>query len=215
MKTPDAVPMFRHFPKIVFAIPERPRNAQQRISFLSLLLPFLLLPPVFCAAQQTPLDLDGNVLNPLTSNAGHSVVLLFVRGDCPISGRYAPTIQRISREHQKDVRFYLVFPDKSETPQDIREYLHDYGYSMAALRDPDHVLVKQARAQITPETAVFDAKGSLVYHGRIDNLFVSFGHARSAPTTHELEEAIQSTLTGRPPSNAEVAGVGCYISDLQ
>jgi hypothetical protein len=210
--------MFSDFPRIVFAMPERPRKAatQQRISFLSLLLlPFLLLAPAFCAAHQSPLDLDGNGLNPLTSNAGHFVVLLFVRGDCPISGRYAPTIQRINREYQKDARFYLVFPDKSETPQDIRKYLHDYGYSIAVLRDPDHMLVKQAHAQITPEAAVFDAKGALIYHGRIDNLYASFGHARSAPTTHELEDAIQAALAGHPPSNPEVSGVGCYISDLQ
>jgi AhpC/TSA family len=218
IETPDAVPMVSHFPKFVLSSCEElvKKATQQRIYFLSLLLlPLLLLAPAFCAAPRTPLDLDGNVLNPLTSNAGQSVVLLFVRGDCPISGRYAPTIQRISHEYQKDARFYLVFPDKSETPQDIRKYLHDYGYLITALRDPDHVLVKQAHAQITPEAAVFDAKGALIYHGRIDNLYVSFGHARSAPTTHELEDAIQSALAGRPPSNVEVAGVGCYISDLQ
>jgi len=211
--------MLSHLAKFVLTRDAPERSAtQQRISSLSLLLllfPLLLsLAPAFCATQQTPLDLDGNVVNPLTK-AGQSVVLVFLGGDCPISGRYAPTIQRISREHEKDVRFYLVFPDRSETAQDIRKYLHDYGYSIAALRDPDHVLVKQAHAQFTPEAAVFDAKGALVYHGRIDNLYASFGHARSAPTTHELEDAIQAALAGRPPSNREVAGVGCYISDLQ
>jgi len=208
--------MLSHLPKFVPTRdgPER-SAAEQRISSLSLLLllPLLLsLAPAFCAAQQTPLDLDGNAVNPLTSNAGQSVVLVFVDGFCPISGRYAPEIQRISREHQKDTRFYLVFPDKSETPLNIRKYLHDYGYSIAAVRDPDHVLVKQSHAQITPEAAVFDAKGALVYHGRIDNLYASFGHTRSAPTSHELEDA---ALAGRPPSKVEVAGVGCYISDLR
>jgi hypothetical protein len=209
--------MVSHFPKCVPPSREgiEKRATQQRTSFLSLLLPFLLLAPAYCATHQTALDLDGNAANPLMSNSGHSVVLLFVDGFCPISGRYAPEIQRISREHQKDTRFYLVFPDKSETPVNIRKYLHDYGYSIAALRDPDHVLVKQAHAQITPEAAVFDAKGSLIYHGRIDNLYASFGHARSTPTTHELEDAIQAALAGRPPSSGGVAGVGCYISDLQ
>ena len=33
--------------------------------------------------------------------------------------------------------------------------------------------------------------GSLVYHGRIDNLFEDFGRARPAATTHELEDAIR------------------------
>jgi len=182
--------------------------------FLMTLL-FLALAPPFCAAQQTALDLDGKSVNPLQSNAGQLVVLVFVREDCPVSGRYAPTIQRISDEHQKDARFYLVFPDKSESPSDIRKYLRDFRYSIPGLRDPDHALVKQAHAQVTPEAAVFDAKGALVYHGRIDNLYESFGHARSATTTHELEDAIQAALAGRAPSNKEVTGVGCYISDLQ
>ena len=87
------------------------------------------------------------------------VVLVFVREDCPISGRYAPTIQHISDQHQKDARFYLVFPDKSESPAGIRKYLSDFRYSIPVLRDPDRVLVKQAHAQVTPEAAVFDAKG--------------------------------------------------------
>lgn len=182
--------------------------------FLATLV-FLALAPAFCATQQTALDLDGKSVNPFKSNAGQLLVLVFVRENCPVSGRYAPTIQRISEEHQKEVRFYLVFPDKSESPSDIRKYLRDFRYSIPGLRDPEHALVKQAHAQVTPEAAVFDAKGALVYHGRIDNLYEAFGRARSVPTTHELEDAIQAVLAGRAPSAKEVAGVGCYISDLQ
>jgi len=180
--------------------------------FLAVLL--LTLSPAFCAAQAA-LDLDGKRVNPLNSNAGRPVILVFVQEDCPVSRRYAPTIQQISDEHQKTARFYLIFPDKSESPSDIRKYLSEFHYSIPGLRDPEHALVKKAHVQVTPEAAVFDGKGVLVYHGRIDNLYQSYGHARSAPTTHELEDAIQATLAGRAPSNKEVAGVGCYISDLQ
>lgn len=168
-----------------------------------------------CAAQRSALDLDGKSVDPLRVNTGRPVVLVFVREDCPISARYAPVIQRISDEHQKDARFYLVFPDKAESPADARKYLHDFHYSIVGLRDPDHALVKEADTKVTPEAAVFDAKGALVYHGRIDNLYESFGRSRPAPTTHELEDALQATLTGHPLSKKEVTAVGCYISDLQ
>jgi hypothetical protein len=171
--------------------------------------------PLICAAQQSAIDLDGKRVNPIKSNAGLPVVLVFVREDCPISARYAPVIQRISDEHQKDTRFYLVFPDKTESPTNVRKYLHEFRYSIPGLRDPDHALVNEADAKVTPEAAVFDAKGALVYHGRIDNLFESFGRSRSAPTTHELDDAVQAALTGRAPPNKEVTAVGCYISDLQ
>jgi len=181
--------------------------------FASAMLMMLL--PICLFSQQSAFDLDGHVANPLKPDTGKVVVMVFVRRDCPISGRYAPTVQRISAEYEKDTRFVLVFPDKSESAADVRKYLRDFRYSISALRDPEHVLVKQAHAQVTPEAAVFDAKGALVYHGRIDNLYQSFGRARLAPTTHELEDAIQAALAGRAASKAEVAGIGCYISDLE
>ena len=182
--------------------------------FISALL-MLAFTPLICAAQQSALDLDGKRVNPVKSNASQPVVLVFVREDCPISARYAPVIQRISDEHSKDARFYLVFPDKTESAADVREYLREFRYSIPGLRDPDHALVKEADVKVTPEAAVFNAKGALVYHGRIDNLYESFGRSRSAATTHELEDAVQSALTGHVPPNREVAAVGCYISDLQ
>ena len=206
--------MFRHLSAVVKGHSVRRVREQPGLRLLALFL--LTLAPVFGTAQQTALDLDRKRLDPLLkSNDGRLVVLVFVREDCPISGRYAPTIQRISDEHQKDVRFYLVFPDKSESPSTIQKYLHDFRYSIPGLRDPEHALVKQAHAQFTPEAAVFDAEGGLVYVGRIDNLYETFGRARTAPTTHELEDAIQAVLAGRAPAKKEVMGVGCYIADLQ
>ena len=195
-----------------------PAFRSRRESSGALLLPPLLLltlAPGLCTAQRTALDLNGKSADPLTSNAGKVVVLVFVRQDCPVSGRYAPTIQQISVHHKKDTRFYLVFPNKSESSTAIRKYLHDFRYSIPALRDSSHALVKLGHARVTPEAAVFSPKGALVYHGRIDNLYESFGHARSAPTTHELEDAIQAALAGHPPSVPEAVGVGCYISDLE
>lgn len=168
-----------------------------------------------CFAQQSTVDLKGKQFDPVKANPGKVVVLIFVRRDCPISGRYAPTIQRIGAEHENDTRFYLIFPDKSDSADQIRGYLKDFRYSLPALRDPSHLLVKQAHAQITPEAAVFGRQGQLIYHGRIDDLYVAFGRARQSPTTHELEDAIEAALTGHSLAKQEVAGVGCYISDLE
>jgi thiol-disulfide isomerase/thioredoxin len=166
-------------------------------------------------AQQTATDLDGRRVNPLTADSGKVVVLVFLRRDCPVSSRYAPVIQQISKQYADSASFWLVYPDKSETPQAIRKYLQDYGYGLPALRDPEHVLVKLGRAQITPEVAVFDRGHQLVYDGRIDDWYVDLSRARPAPTTHELEDAIRAALAGKPVAKSEVRGVGCYISDLE
>jgi thiol-disulfide isomerase/thioredoxin len=165
-------------------------------------------------AQQAALDLEGHSVNPLAPDSSKVVVLVFLRRDCPVSSRYAPVIQQISKEYADRVTFWLVYPDKSDSPREIRKYLQDYGYSLPALRDPEHLLVKLGHAQITPEVAVFNRTHQLVYDGRIDNWYVDLSRARPAPTTHELDDALRAALAGKSVPKSEVRGVGCYISDL-
>ncbi len=168
-------------------------------------------------ASQSPagVDLTGQAVDPFRANPNKPVVLIFVRTDCPISNRYAPTIQRLSAQYAGKVAFWLIYPDKSESNAAIEQHLRDYGYKLPALHDPQHALVKVSQVQITPEAAVFDASGQLVYHGRIDNWYQSFGQPRSAPTTHELDDALQAVLSGGKPTVATASGIGCYISDLE
>ncbi len=157
----------------------------------------------------------GKNVDPLRDASGKLVVLVFLRTDCPISNRYAPTIQELSARYSKRAAFWLVYPDRKISAAGIRKYLQDYGYKLPALRDPQRVLVGRGHAQVTPEVAVFDVGARLVYHGRIDNWYEDFGRSRSAPTTHDLDDAIRATLSGKPPAAAVTDAVGCYISDLQ
>jgi hypothetical protein len=143
-------------------------------------------------------------------------VLLFVRTDCPITNRYAPELARIGREFAGEgVDFWLVYPDASETAAAIARHKADYKLPGTPLRDPHHVLMKRAQATISPQAAVFDHAGRLVYSGRIDDRYVSFGKARSAPTTHDLEAAIAATLAGKRVAEARTRSVGCYLADVQ
>jgi thiol-disulfide isomerase/thioredoxin len=165
--------------------------------------------------QPTSVDLSGTPVDPLKAATGKVVVLLFVRTDCPISNRYAPTIQKLSAQYAGKAAFWLVYPDKTESPETIRKHDQDFGYKLSALRDVRHALVKESRAQITPEAAVFDANHRLVYHGRIDNLYEDFGRARTAATTHELDDAIAAAINGKTLAVDNAPAVGCYISDLE
>jgi hypothetical protein len=169
--------------------------------------------------EGTAIDLDGAIVDPLKASAGKVVVLIFVRVDCPISNRYAPTIQGIERRARLDnagrVAFWLVYPDRSELAEQIRKHEKEFGYDLPALRDVQRSLVAESQALTTPEAAVFDANRKLVYHGRIDNLYEDFGRARPAATTHELQDAIHAAVDGKEIANASVPAVGCYISDLK
>jgi len=166
-------------------------------------------------AGQQALDLGGSPKDPLKETPGKAVVLVFVRTDCPISNRYAPLLQEMSVKYGSEAAFWLVFPDKNESPESIRSYLQEFNYKLPALRDTEHSLVKKSGAKVTPEVAVFNSKRALVYHGRIDDLYREFGKARRAATTHELADAIEAASKGAAPPSAAAEGVGCFISDLK
>jgi AhpC/TSA family len=172
---------------------------------------------VLCSGAwaQEAIDLNGHAANPFTTEPGKAVVLVFLRRDCPVSGRYAPVIQKISKQYADRASFWLVYPDKSDTAGEIRKSVTDYGYQLPVLRDPEHALVKLSRVQITPEVAVFDRERQLVYDGRIDDWYLDLSRARPAPTTHELQDAIAAAVARTTPAHKEIRGVGCYIVDVE
>jgi hypothetical protein len=168
------------------------------------------------AAVQDQNHVDGSspAEDPWARIPGKVVVLIFVRTDCPIANRYAVEISRLQAAHATDATFWLVYPDKRETPEAIRKHDLEYHLALPVLRDPQRALAKRAQVSVTPEAAVFDVRGHLVYHGRIDNRFEDFGRARPDPTTHELAEAIVAAVSGHPATLPSVPAVGCFLSDL-
>jgi hypothetical protein len=159
--------------------------------------------------------MDGSAQHPFASVA-RARVFLFARTDCPITNRYAPELQRLSKEFAgRGVDFWLVYPDPAATSQGIREHVTEYSFPGTVLRDPHHQLVKLARATVAPEAAVFDPAGHLVYHGRIDDQWLNPGKARPAAQTHDLENAISAVLAHRLPAQAETNAVGCWLADVQ
>src|SRR5882724_6392750 len=115
-----------------------------------------------------PESLAGTTVDPLNVSEGHVVVMLFGRTDCPISNRYAPTIQRLNEKFRGRANFWLVYPDATESAARIRLHLEEFHYAIPALRDIHHTLVNRAQATITPETAVFSDSGNLGNTGRSD-----------------------------------------------
>jgi thiol-disulfide isomerase/thioredoxin len=166
-------------------------------------------------ARQSVIDIHGSAEELLAQSRGKVLVFVFLRTDCPISNRYAPLLQEMNKKYGQQALFRLVFPDRTESSDKIQHYLEEYGYQLAAIRDLDHALVKKTMAKATPEAAVFDAKGQLVYHGRIDNLYEHIGQSRRAASTHELADAIEAASKGVNPPVATREAVGCFISDLE
>lgn len=162
------------------------------------------------------LDLDDQPRELWQPDREGLTVVIFTRTDCPISNRYAPDVRELyERFHPRGVEFYLVYVDPRETPDAIRAHLTEYEYPCPALRDPEHALVAATGVTVTPEAVVFDTDQRITYRGRIDDLNAELGTARSAASQHDLADAIEATLAGKPVAEPVTKAVGCYIEDLK
>lgn len=179
---------------------------------MSLRSPRLL--PAALAAIALPVTLCG-FADPFAPPA-HVRVLLFLRTDCPLTGRYAPEVRRIAQEFSnREVSFWLIYPDRSDSKQAIEAYSKQFSLPGTTIGDPAGDLVRRAHATVAPEAAVFDGGGHLLYHGRIDNRWVDFGKVRPTPTVHDLEDAISDALAGKPVAEAKTRAIGCSLADVQ
>ena len=168
------------------------------------------------AGSLRALDLDGRLVDPLAPAPGvRATVFVFITTDCPIANRYAPDIQRLAAIFaSQGVRFWLVYANPHEPLESIRNHLRQFQYAIPALRDPEHALVRFTKATVSPEAAVVDQGGVLLYHGRIDDRWVNIGRDRPSPTRRDLVEALSAILDGKPVAQSATPAVGCILSDF-
>ena len=157
--------------------------------------------------------IDGGVLRPLEP-AGVANVLFFVATDCPISNSYAPEIQRICGAYaSKGIGCALIYEEARLTADDARKHLDEHRYHrMPAAIDRDGALAARVRASVTPEAVVVDRHGAIRYRGRIDNFYAALGRPRQVVTAHDLQDALNAVVDGRPVATSKTEAVGCYIA---
>jgi hypothetical protein len=157
-------------------------------------------------------DIDRTRLD-LFRPAGKAGVLFFISSDCPISNSYAPEIQRLCGEYaSKGVGCSLLYEDVDMKTPAVRAHLSEYRYSgIPAAIDSQRKIATQARATVTPEAVVIDYAGEIRYRGRIDNFYAALGRPRQQVTIHDLRDALDAVLAGKPVANPETKPLGCYI----
>jgi hypothetical protein len=158
-------------------------------------------------------DLDGGVHRPFEPS-GHVSVLLFTTSDCPVANGYAPEMARACRvSAARGVSCLLVYEDSGIAAAAARHHRTEYGLgAIAAALDADRAVAAAAGATVTPEAVVMDGRGVIRYRGRIDNTYAALGRRRIAPTTHDLSDAIDAVLAGRPVTQPATEAFGCFIS---
>jgi hypothetical protein len=161
-------------------------------------------------------DVDGVPQMPLQSAKGHAKAVFFITNDCPISNYYSREIRRICEENAgRGLSCSLVYTDPTMTDEAARKHAAEYGHGgYPKIVDRKHALVAATGVKITPEAVLIRDDGTIAYRGRIDNFYAALGKPRRIVTEHDLRDAVDAVLSGKPVAKPEAPAVGCYIPDL-
>jgi len=160
-------------------------------------------------------DTGGGLHDPSEWLKAPAAVLFFVTTDCPIANSYVPEMNRLhERFAARGVRFFGVQADVSIAGPEVAAHAREFHYGFPMLLDPLQELVILAGATVTPQAAVI-VHGKVVYLGRIDDRVADFGKQRYQATRHDLADALEAVLAGRPVEHPTTRAIGCAINRVQ
>ena len=159
-------------------------------------------------------DLEEVATNPLDPGDKKAIVLFFISPYCPTSNTFAPAMKEITETFSDDFAFFSIHSDTSVSDQDRATHAKMMEIDHPVLKDGDQALAKKLGATITPEAFVIDASGKVLYQGRINDLYLGPTQKQQEATTHDLKDALNAILEGKPIANPKVEAVGCTISGV-
>ena len=144
-----------------------------------------------------------------------ALLLFFVASDCQVSNRYFPEMERLQVEfRQRGVVTYFVYSNDGEVSRVVNAHQQMYGASIeSAWMDAGEVAVF-AGATTSPEAALLVRDGARwkpVYLGRIDDRYLHIGLERTTVQHHDVEDAVEAMLAGRPVAAPGGPPVGCSL----
>jgi peroxiredoxin len=135
------------------------------------------------------------------------VVVMFIATQCPVSNAYnARMVNLFDLYSPKGIVFLAINSNKQESIEEIAEHSAKHGFQFPVLKDWKNVIADKFDAQVTPETYLIDSTGVLRYHGRIDDERVL-----SKVTRHDLRDALDAYLEGKPILRRDTKAFGCTI----
>jgi len=142
-----------------------------------------------------------------------AVVVVVSCNHCPTVVQYEDRMVAIQRDYaDKGVQLITINGNETEGhPTDdfphMVERAKEKGYNFPYLRDDTQEVVRGLGAVRTPEVFLFGPERTLAYHGRIDDNAADPSRVKR----HDLREALDEVLAGKPVSVPNTTPVGCTV----
>ncbi|MCA9413236.1 MAG: redoxin family protein [Candidatus Omnitrophica bacterium] len=137
-------------------------------------------------------------------------VITFTCIGCPVAKAYEERKEDLVKKYGDHFVFIFLNANMgSETADAWKDYAKESGYSGVVAVDEGSKIAKEIGATVTPECYVINPKGTVVFHGPIDD--------SQDPKYIEdqlLANALESLVTGKelPEEKREMQAFGCGIN---
>src|SRR5262249_31807846 len=115
----------------------------------------------------------------------------------------------------KKVAAFIVHADPDVGAEQAKKHAGAYEFTCPVLLDPAHVLVKKTGVTIAPEVAVVGPDHKILYRGRIDDWYVTYGKRRAEPTQRDLRNALDAIVQGKTVATPTTTAIGCYLPEAK
>jgi thiol-disulfide isomerase/thioredoxin len=145
------------------------------------------------------------------TSSAKATAVIFTSTTCPVSNDYNQRFVELYKDYaDKGVQFVFVNSNVNESPDAMAQHAQANGFGFKVHKDTGNVLADQLNAQYTPEVFIFDQKGTLAYHGRIDD-----SRELQAVKSRDTRTTLDALLAGSAVPRAETKAFGCTIKRVK
>ena len=149
---------------------------------------------------------------PLADVQGEkATVVVFFSFDCPNSNGYTQTLLDLHKTFDSKGVKFVGISETEMTLAELKAKISEYKLPFPVFVDPKQATADAFKAKHTPEAFVLDHNAVMRYRGRIDNMFTERLKRSPKVTDHDLKNALEDLLAGKPVATPVTKAVGCPI----
>lgn len=140
-----------------------------------------------------------------------AIVVVFLSFECPMSTDYCPKLIDLAKAYRERGVAFVGLCVNDESAAQVARFAKDYQLPFPIYKDDQFAAVDAFKATATPEAFLLDKEYVLRYRGRIDNNYVARLKKVGQVTRHDLKQALDELLAGKPISEPATKALGCAI----
>lgn len=142
-----------------------------------------------------------------------AIVVVFLSFECPVANSYAQPLAEMAKTYgPRGVAFVGVSTNEDEDAAQLAKQVKEFNIPFAVHQDKKGTAADALQADFTPEAFLLDGDFVVRYRGRIDNAYSArLKRSYGGATRHDLKQALDELLAGKPVSEPATQAVGCPL----